>query len=400
MLKLFSRITLPVLLAISIAVFTLPAQAQSDAEVINELRASIEILEKRLSSLEDEQQEEVKKFVTVQELAAVQEFAAVQEKKERMWDSHLYGSVRISVDNRSGEFADNSTSLSSNASRVGAYGTIHIPSSDISAIYLAEMQYEATQADQTPFSFRESYAGIKSQDWGTLRLGRLTTAYKVTLEKVDPWVDNAFVSHAFGRQGSSEFHANFFNSAIDYVTPDFGNGIKASLWYSLALSDSSRALHNTDSLKKYVGGSAGGVGVQYEVGPLFLGADYIGVDADNINLAGLSNGSGYQLAAKYTLWDRLTLGAFYEDVGDLGLGKNYFVNAIYRHKRYRFIASYGGNDDADVYGNNEVTNWNLGMKYDLSKHSELIVGFDRRTDNDLDHDFNTFSFGINTSFGN
>lgn len=386
MLRLFSRKILFRLLVISMAVFPLTVQANNEAELIKELRASIDKLENRLASLEDKQQQTAK---TV---------AAVQEKKEGKWDAHLYGKVRVSADNRSGDFADDHTSLSSNASRIGVYGTIPTPGSDISAIYRAEMQYEATQADQTTFSFREAYAGLQSPDWGTLRLGRLTTAYKVTLEKVDPWIDNALESHAFGRQGSSELHANFFNSAIDYVTPDFGNGITASVWYSLALSDSSRALHNTGTLQNYVGGAAGGIGVQYEKGPLFLGADYIDIDADAINLAGLSNGNGYQLAAKYTFLDKLTFGAFYEDVDDLGLGENYYVNAIYRYKRFRFIASYGGNDDADVYGNNEFTNWNIGVKYDLSKDSELIAGFDGRTDDDLNLDFNTFTVGLNTNF--
>ncbi len=387
----FTRLTkgaLSGLLVISIAVFSLPAQAQSDAELIKELRSSIEMLEQRLSSLEDKQQNTEK---TV---------AAVQEKKENKWDGHLYGKVRVSVDNRSGDFTDNRTSLSSNASRIGVHGTIPTPDSDMTAIYRAEMQYEATQADQTTFSFREAYAGLQSPKWGTLKLGRLTTMYKINLEKIDPWIDNALESHAFGRQGSSELHANFFNSAIDYTTPDFGNGFTGSVWYSLALSDSSRALHNTGTLKNYVGGGAGGIGVQYEAGPLFLSADYIDVDADAISLTGLSNGGGYQLAAKYTFWDKLTLGAFYEDVDDLGLGENFYVNAIYRHKRYRFITSFGGNDDSDVYGNNEFTNWNVGVKYDLSKDSELIVGFDGRTDDDLDLDFNTFTIGLNTSFDN
>ncbi len=388
MLSLKSRCIFIRLLIIAFAFLPVVVQANSDAELIKELRTSIKMLEKRLSSLEDKQQQ------------TAETVAAVQEKKTRSWGGHLYGKVRVSVDNRSGDFADDRTSLSSNASRIGVYGTIPTPDSNTNAIYRAEMQYEATQADQTTFSFREAYAGLQNPDWGTLRLGRLTTIYKDTLEKVDPWIDNALESHAFGRQGSSELHANFFNSAIDYKTPDFGNGITASLWYSLALSDSSRALHNTGTLQNYVGGNAGGLGVQYERGPLFLGADVINIDADTINLSGLSNGSGYQLAGKYTFYNKLTLGAFYEDVEDMGLGKNFYVNAIYRHNRYRFIASYGGNDDAPVYGSNDFSNWNIGVKYDLSKDSELIIGFDGREDNDLNLDFNTFTIGLNTNFEN
>ena len=382
------------LVVIAIAVLPLAVQADSDAELTKALRSSIDQLEKRLAALEQQQTQQVEQDKNT---AAVE---VVQAQADTIWNTHFYGKLRVSADNRAGDFDDNRTSLSSNASRIGVYGTIPTSVSQMNAIYRAELQYEATKADQSQLSWRDAYAGLQSPDWGTLRLGRLTTAYKITLEKVDPWIDNALESHAFGRQGSSEFHANFFNSAIDYTTPFFGNGITGSVWYALALSDSSQALHNTGTLQNYMGGGAGGIGVQYEAGPVFLGADYINIDADIINLAGLHNGDGFQVAGRYTFFNKLTLGVFYEDVKDLGLGENYNVNAIYEFNRFRFIASYGGNDNSTVYGNSKYTNWNVGVKYALSKDSELIAGFDQRQDDTLGLSFDTFTIGLNTNFDN
>ncbi len=82
------------------------------------------------------------------------------------------------------------------------------------------------------------------------------------------------------------------------------------------------------------------------------------------------------------------------------MGENYYVNEIYEVNKFRFIASYGGNDNNAVYGNTKSSNWNIGVKYALSKNSELIAGFDQRQDDTLDLSFDTFTIGLNTNFDN
>ncbi len=159
---------------------------------------------------------------------------------------------------------------------------------DSNLIYQAELRYETTDSAagiaSKNIEFREGYAGLKSKRWGKVRAGRLSTGYKTTLTKIDPWNDNAPQSRSGGRQGSSEFHSSYFNNAIEYTTPKIGSGFTANTWYATEFDESKKPLHNTGTLKNLVGGDAEGFGAKYNHGPLLLSADFIDINSDGIFL--------------------------------------------------------------------------------------------------------------------
>ena len=64
------------------------------------------------------------------------------------------------------------------------------------------------------------------------------------------------------------------------------------------------------------------------------------------------------------------------------------------------IASYSENYDAVVYGENEFSNWNLGIKSSVGEGSEIVAAFNRHSDNTNNLDYDIFTLGLNTSFGN
>ncbi|MCH8139437.1 MAG: porin, partial [Proteobacteria bacterium] len=230
--------------------------------------------------------------------------------------------------------------------------------------YQAEMQDEAAGPSSGPASkevtFREGFAGFQSP-WGKMRVGRLSTPYKTTLTTIDPWTDNALQSRGGGLGGSSELHANFFNNTIEYSTAKLSAGISASIWHATELDDSGKGLYNTGTLQNFSGGSADGFGLRYISGPVFLALDHIEINADNIGLLGLSNGGGWQIAGRYSFQD-WSFAAFYEDVQDIGLGKNTYINSIYRLGSTRLILAYGQNRDAAAYGDEDYDNWSIGAK--------------------------------------
>ncbi len=331
----------------------------------------------------------------------------VQAANGQEWDVNspriqLYGQLRASVDNYSGDLAkptQEGTGLNSNASRLGVKGAIPSSLGDVQVIYKAEIRYDTTNEVTTrQFNLRDGFAGLKSKTWGTLRLGRLSVGYKTTLTKIDPWNDNIPQSRAGGRQGSSEFHSSYFNSAVDYVSPKIAGGLTFNGWASIQPEQSTTPLHNTSTLKNYVGGTAGGVGAKYQAGNLLIGADYIKMDATTITTTGLQNGSGWQLGGRYK-FGHFSVAALYEDVTNLGLGKNAYVNAIWKIGHTRLIAAYGQNRDSDVYGRKDWNNWSLGAKMDVTHKSELFLAYDSRSDATNSQSLNAVTVGINAKFG-
>lgn len=213
---------------------------------------------------------------------------------------------------------------------------------DTDLFYRAEVRYETTDfvnggpgttTGTKRLEFREGFAGLKNKKYGKLRLGRLSTEHKKTLTTIGPWNDNVPQSRAGGRQGSSELHSSYFNNLADYVTPSFLGGLSGSVWYATPFDDSSKPLYNTGTLKNYEGGQAGGIGVKYKHGPIFLVADYIDINADNITKLGLQNDSGWQVAARYQC-SSFSISAFYYrwDISGSGAESWRHIPPGYRHE--------------------------------------------------------------------
>lgn len=309
----------------------------------------------------------------------------------------VYGELRLSVDNNSDDFGDGKkgTSISSNSSRLGVKGRMPTTLEGIDLFYQAEMQYGAAADVNQEVKWREGYAGLKG-GFGSIRLGRLSTAYKSTLTKIDPWNDNIPQSRgASGTQGSSALHSSYFNNAVDYVTPSFG-GLTASIWAASEFDNSTAMLHNAGPLTNYTGGTATGFGLRYAKGALFASADIIDMNADQVGSANMDNGNGSQLALRYAFSDNLSAALFYEDVEDLGLGKNTYANGIYKVGKMRWIATYGTNRDATQFSDDSDT-WSVGGKFGLTKKSELLAAYNARKVGDKE--FNSITLGVNAKFG-
>ena len=146
-------------------------------------------------------------------------------------------------------------------------------------------------------------------------------------------VNNAPQARSGGRQGMSELHSSYSNNAADYETPKFFGGLSATGWYATRFDDTNKPLHNTGTLRRFIGGQAGGAGAKSDNGTIFVAADWLDIDAEEITRAGLANGDAWQVAGRYTLGpfkgkQKLSASAFYEDADDLGLGTNLYGNLI------------------------------------------------------------------------
>lgn len=308
----------------------------------------------------------------------------------------VYGQIRLSIDNNSDDFSAGSegTGMKSNASRLGFKGSMPttLPGTDL--IYKAEIRYGAADEKTAEIEWREGYAGLKG-GWGKLRAGRLSVHYKTTGTKIDPWTDNIPQGRQSGKQGMSAFHSSYFNNAVEYVSPK-KNNVSVGAWHSMQFDGETSEIHNAGHLKNYQGGDASGVGVRYTDGGWFVSADWLDVNADTVASANMANGSASQLAVRYKSGP-FSVAAFYEDVEDLGLGKNTYINGIYKVGNTRYIATLGRNSDAPQFGNQDIDTWSLGAKYGLTKKSELFAAYNSRDEGA--NTFDTFTVGINAKFG-
>lgn len=376
---------------------------------MEQMQTQIEALEKKLAEQEQEQTTIMEKASSNEEPVARSE----QQIAERPRAVQVYGQARLSLDHRSGDGwgTKGGTELVSNASRLGVKGEVDTALEDTAMFYTLEIRYEtADYVNGGPGSDegtrqlepREGFGGLKG-GWGKLRLGRLQTEYKKTMTTIDPWNDNAPEADKGGRQGASEIHAGYANNALDYVTPEFFGGLTASGWYATRFHDSTKPIDNTSTLKDFVGGKMWGVGAKWKSGPLLLAADYIKIDAETIKDPGLgnglNNGDGWQIAGRYIVEGVLSMAALYEDVESIGLGRNIMVNGIYTLDRYHVIGTYGQNRSGRVYGNDDWNNGSLGVKYDLTRHSELLAAWNHGWNDTTNQDYDTFTVGINAKFG-
>lgn len=420
----------PILIAILATGLPLPAMADDAAllrqlqDQMQQMQAQVEALSKKLAAQSEKQEK-----VTVQVAKTEEQIQARQKAVQ------LYGQLRLSADSYSNDFGAGATSggitaggrgstIKSNASRFGIKGEIPTSLNDTSMIYEAEVLYGAADNTTNEIQWREGFGGLKG-GWGQARLGRFDVAYKTTLTAIDPWNDNAPQSRGFGGvQGSSALHASYFTNTAEYVSPSL-NGFKLAAWVSTQLDDETSNIHDAGPISNYQGGKAKGLGVKFNQGPWYVGADWIDIQSDRIGSTSttytapsgggtvtvatpfktntnMHNGNGWQAAGGYKAGN-WSIGAFYEDVQDLGLGKNTYLSGSYLLGKTTLIATYGQNRDATQYFNRNIDTWSLGAKYALTKDSELFAAWVDRSEDafgtTLAKDYQILTVGINAKFG-
>ncbi|MFK5893007.1 MAG: porin, partial [Pseudomonadota bacterium] len=202
-----SKISTATISALLATLLSAPVTA-NDAQILNELRSQLMAMQQRIEDLEKSQSQVSKSSENTQIQASEDVFK-------------VFGQVNVSVDSSSenGPGAVKGTSIKSNASRLGMMGSMDTTIDDIQLIYKAAIEYKTTGENDQDFLFRDAYVGIKNKKYGQLRLGRLTTGYKSSYTKIDPWTDHVLQARQSGQQGASNLNSNYFNNAIDYTSP-------------------------------------------------------------------------------------------------------------------------------------------------------------------------------------
>lgn len=204
-------------------------------------------------------------------------------------EGKIYGQFNISVNEVDGvynsvsgsDFADVNTQTAqdgqsgdNNASRLGFQGE------NGQFFYAVELGLDVDDAAGGLAHTRHAFIGFNSSV-GTFTFGRTNTAYKLAAQRLDPFYDTSAVnflgiaSNQGGGYGLSNLANGWTNNSIAYISPEFaGLTFNAGVY----LQEQSDESHDY------------GVGVDYRLGDLSLGVQYLTVGADNVD--GVVAGSG------------------------------------------------------------------------------------------------------------
>jgi predicted porin len=287
----------------------------------------------------------------------------------------IYGVINMSVNRVDSGVtgADKSTSIVSNASRLGFKGT-----EDLGGGLAAVWQVESSIAPDTQsgtLAGRNTFVGLKG-GFGTVLIGNMDTPMKGLGRAVDNFGDGMGDSRnilgASYKDGKSMFDLRTKNT-IAYVTPDF-SGLSAVLAY-VADHTAGVAAHtacvttldcNTND--------AWSAAVNYNNGPLLLGAGY---EKHNVSTTATATESRHmwRVIAGYSFGDA-KLGAQYEKAaGDTtlaaagsdrkawGIFGNYAIGAV------TLKANYLKADETNNVANSGAKQYTLGADYALSKRT-------------------------------
>lgn len=327
-------------------------------------------------------------------------------------NADIYGTIAMSldsVDNGNGPTAATqglrNNKVSSNATRLGFRGREDL-GSGLAAVWQIESLINIDGTSTSTFASRNSFLGMKSEDMGTLLLGRYDTPYKISTRKLDAFglvlADNrSLMGGVVGKSAWMQFDGRR-SDAIFYKSPTFG-GFAAMASYAAGAETASQA--------GQVKGSAWSLAGTYQTGGLYSSLAYethkIGSTGTG-SLAGAAAGSFAGAGSKESAWklglgyqlDAYTLGYAYEQTSDnlggtgaaapvstcIAVGQDcYGHSAWYLSGKYRFgsdaiklaYGQAGRLAGAAAGSDTSARQFSLGYDHSLSKRTTLYAFYTR-----------------------
>lgn len=333
----------------------------------------------------------------------------------------VYGKLNMTVQNVEVDGVNTDvTDVRSNASRIGVRGEDELTAT-LSAVYQIEWEVSGSGSGDSAadLASRNRFVGIKSQDFGTLKLGRHDTYLKLAEGKIDLFNDMAGdLERVLGAQGGPARA----NNVIDYATPRFLGGIVAGV--QLIQSEGAAAVGQTAPADDNLG-DAVSASVTYASDNAYLALaankDVWTRFSDNTGGNGMK-ADAIRLAGSYRLADLgLVLGGIVQvtETSDLGVGQpdtkeeGWLVSAALTfadnwvaklqhgestlenaRTRNQGNVTLLGNGDVDI----KVSS--LGLDYNFTKRTRAF-GFgtvQNRGDRTTDIDTHTLALGLEHNF--
>lgn len=265
--------------------------------------------------------------------------------------------------------------LNSYSSRIGFKGT-RILSDDLTGILQIETGVAPDDnANAGTWGSRETYAGLRSKGFGTIKVGKHDSPFKDLEGDAAPmWGQGEAMEVIIHGKGTAvaagstwaNFHTRYTNVA-QYETPKFANfQVKAA--------------YSTDE----VNGAAGTVkkpsyaaSADWDNGKYYLGMAY--QNTDNFN--GQGNDLTGVKAAASAEFGAFTAGAMWSRL-DNSIGKktnNWLVSGTYKLGKMEFKGTYAESSETASGAADGIVMWGVEGDYSLDKHTSLYAFYTKIT---------------------
>ena len=314
------------------------------------------------------------------------------------FNNTLYGDFRFSA----GYIDRNSTksdglSANNNASRIGIKGSVG--NSNLKAIYHLQAGAKndgagagAAAGNNSAFTARFYFAGLKSADYGSIIYGRHSTAYKMSGLRVDPFYDtSAGLGNGGATYGLSGMTNGFTNNAIAYISPTILGGLSANA--AIYIDDSDSNKHDTN------------FGLQYAADGITAGVQQliIGNGSKTSNSTGIANTAGVESATRvyggYKTKDWSLTGSYEFQIAKASNAPD--INHLYVAGTYnvmektKLAVSVGHVDDGPFEG----VGWQTGIFYKILPKTEVYALYSGTyLEDDFKNDAHVFTVGVSHKF--
>lgn len=309
----------------------------------------------------------------------------------------VYGKLNLSVEQYEKEFenpatpADEFVRLQSNDSRIGVKGEDELTAT-LSAIYQIEWLVNGDTAGAAELTQRNRWIGIKSQDFGAVKLGAYDTYFKLAQGKVDLFNDMA-ADMKYVIAGE-----NRVSNVVAYESPKFAN---------IQVSVMTQTQENAAGAKESKNGNS--ASVVFDDSDLGL---YVAVAMDNnVNSSTALNGTresdNLRVVAAYKIAD-LTIGALYNtSEAAVGAASNeetgMTLGLAYKLGDQTLKAQWGSaeHDDAAA-ATQERTMWSVGVDHNFTSRTRGYAYYNAKEEDKLallaDTEESVFGVGIEHNF--
>jgi len=377
-------------LAFGGAFVSLPASAQ-DAEMMKR----IEMLQKEIDALKAQVQKVQTEQKAVEQKVAAQPAVTppVQQAEVQSWRRFfadvpkgeapatsartgitVYGRFDLGYESND-DGAVTRRVLNSYSSRVGLKGT-RILTDDLTGVAQIETGVAPDDnANAGTWGSRETYAGIRSKAFGTVKAGKHDSPFKDLEGEAAPmWGQGEameVIIHGKGTAVASgstwaNFHTRYTN-VLQYETPKFAN-IQGKVAYS---TDEVNGAAGTVKKPSYA------ASVDWDTGKYYLGMAY--QNTDNFNGAG-NDLTGVKAAGSIVFGD-FTAGAAWSRL-DNSIGKktnNWLVAGTWKMGQAKFKGTYAESSETAGGADDGIKMWGLEADYSLDKHTALYAFYTRIT---------------------
>lgn len=304
-------------------------------------------------------------------LASVMALAVAGPASAVETDVVLSGSFGASVsyfetDNNGSDF-----DVENNASSIGLFGSAQ--EGGIRAFVNYERGFDrfnntSTNTEDRDF-VREFFGGVTHADYGTVTLGRQSTAYKRSGVRIDPFYDTSLtgINERFANEGASFGLSNltngFTSNTLAYASPAFGNWSGNVAVYA---NDNGSAQGDNDN-DFGIGGTYEDIDAGYHVG-----AQYLDVNGNVVFGFPVPGGQALRVSGGYGQ-NNWSLGASAEIVDiDAGDKRKYlFVSGTYQWNADLQLAAAVGSTKDTPFDGEAIT---LGAFYEVFKNFNTYAG--------------------------